>query len=128
MGAAMEACGDEHGQLRAAALQSAEVVWQRGVILKGNGLCHGICGNAYSFLTLFRLTGKEEHLQRAKAFVTLMDDPNLQRAVAQQPDPQRRVPGVPDSPRSLMEGSAGVLCFLLDVSSPEASRFPAWEL
>ena len=41
---------------------------------------------------------------------------------------QRRVPGVADSPHSLMEGAAGDLCFLLDLISPDTSAFPGWEL
>ena len=66
----------------------------------------------------------------------------LKAAVAQAPDRQRRVQGVPDAPLSLMEGDAGVLCFLLDLAAaaePEAGggdsgarppvpAFPGWEL
>eukprot|EP00662_Eupelagonemidae_sp_cell21_P057865 gene57865-biopygen44113 len=39
------------GALRDAALRAGDVVWERGVILKGNGLCHGIAGNGYTFLS-----------------------------------------------------------------------------
>lgn len=119
---------DPGGLLRKAALQAGEVVWARGVILKGNGLCHGLAGNGYAFLSLYRLTGEEEHLQRAWAFAALLDHHPLQEAIAQQPDRQRRVPGVPDSPFSLMEGTAGVFCFLLDAARPARAAFPAWEL
>ena len=52
----------------------------------------------------------------------------MQAAVAAHADPQRRVVGQPDSPLSLMEGAAGVLCFLLDVAAPETAAFPGWEI
>jgi len=126
--AAMDACGDENGILREAALQAGSVVWERGVVLKGHGLCHGIAGNGYAFLSLYRLTGDANQLQRAHGFAALLGDPAVQAAIAKQPDEQRKMPGVPDSPRSLMEGSAGVLCFLLDVITPNTAAFPAWEL
>ena len=38
----------------AAARRCADVVWHRGLLKKGDGLCHGIAGNAYSFLALAR--------------------------------------------------------------------------
>jgi len=121
--------------LNAAAFEAGEVVWQRGVILKGNGLCHGLSGNGYTFLTLRRLASDqgqaELQLVRAQAFCALLEHPQLQQAIAVQPDPQRQVRGVPDSPRSLMEGAAGVICFLLDVALdgvfPGTAAFPGWE-
>jgi len=113
--------------LREAAVQAGEVIWERGVILKGNGLCHGISGNGYAFLGLHRLTGDIEQLRRAEAFAALIGNESVQEAITQQPDDQREVNGVPDTPRSLMEGSAGVFCFLLDAACPARSAFPAWE-
>lgn len=38
------------------AVQCGEVIWQRGLLKKGCGICHGVAGNAYSFLSLFQLT------------------------------------------------------------------------
>ncbi|XP_058794222.1 lanC-like protein 2 isoform X2 [Phymastichus coffea] len=38
------------------AVQCGEVIWQRGLLKKGCGICHGVAGNAYSFLNLFQLT------------------------------------------------------------------------
>ena len=127
--AAIEADGDSaDGALRAAALRAGEDVWRRGVLLKGNGLCHGLAGNGYAFLSLYRLTGEQVHLDRARAFASLLEDARVQGQMAQHEDPQRRVLGQPDSPGSLMEGSVGVLCFLLDLAAPEAAAFPGWEL
>ena len=42
-------------------------------------------------------------------------------------------PNKPDSPLSLMEGAAGVLCYLLDVhraaqGASDAEGFPGWEI
>jgi hypothetical protein len=43
-------------------------VWQRGLVRKGLGLCHGICGNGYAFLSAYRATHDESYLQKALAF------------------------------------------------------------
>ena len=59
----------------------------------------------------------------------MMRDEGLLRLVAAQDDPQRRVRGMPDSPASLMEGSAGIVCFLLDLAGGrDAAAFPGWDL
>lgn len=127
--AAIAAHGDTaDGTLMAAASAAANVTWEQGVLLKGFGLCHGIAGNGYALLSMYRLTHDEAWLQKARAFAALCDDPKVTEAVAKQPDPQRRVLGKPDSPYSLMEGTAGLLCYLLDVAVPESSAFPGWEV
>jgi len=33
-----------------------EAIWHRGLLLKGNGLCHGTTGNIYPLLTLAKYT------------------------------------------------------------------------
>lgn len=38
------------------ALQCGEVIWSRGLLKKGYGICHGVAGNAYAFLSLFQQT------------------------------------------------------------------------
>ena len=68
-------------------------------------------------------------LARAHAFATMMGDERYLQLIAQQDDPQRRVRGVPDSPASLMEGTAGVVCFLLDLArGRDAAGLPGWDL
>lgn len=52
---------------------AAEVVWNRG-LLKRVGICHGISGNAYVFLSFYRATGRNEYLHRAKAFASFLLD------------------------------------------------------
>ncbi|PAA69930.1 hypothetical protein BOX15_Mlig019440g3, partial [Macrostomum lignano] len=98
-----------------AALQCADVVWHRGLLHKGDGLCHGISGNGYVFLRLHSATGDPRHLHRAAAFAQFM----------------LNFPGrTPDRPLSLFEGLAGKLCFLVDLLRAESRRtlFPAAEL
>ena len=48
-----------------AAVDCGEVVWDRGLLRKGYGLCHGVAGNAYTFMQLFRLTTRPEYFNRA---------------------------------------------------------------
>jgi hypothetical protein len=43
-------------------------VWEAGPIRAAPGLCHGTAGNAYALLALWKRTGDEEWLQRARAF------------------------------------------------------------
>ncbi|RVE41582.1 hypothetical protein evm_013767, partial [Chilo suppressalis] len=38
------------------ALQCGEVVWQRGLCTKGYSICHGVSGNAYTFIQLYQAT------------------------------------------------------------------------
>ena len=33
-------------------------IWKEGLLLKGNGLCHGIAGNAYMLHSLYRVINK----------------------------------------------------------------------
>ena len=50
------------------ALAGGELTWRAGPLGKGGGLCHGTAGNGYAFLKLFRHTGDEGWLVRARAF------------------------------------------------------------
>jgi hypothetical protein len=36
------------------AQKAGEITWQRGILMKGGGLCHGIAGNAYLLHNLYR--------------------------------------------------------------------------
>jgi hypothetical protein len=40
----------------AAARRAGEVVWERGLLKKGPGLCHGVAGNGYALLALYKAT------------------------------------------------------------------------
>ena len=47
------------------AVECSDVVWQRGLLRKGYGICHGTAGNGYAFLSLYRLTQDRKYLYRA---------------------------------------------------------------
>lgn len=47
------------------ATDCAEVIWQRGLLRKGYGLCHGTAGNGYAFLALYQLTQNRKYMYRA---------------------------------------------------------------
>eukprot|EP01005_Ploeotia_sp_CARIB1_P000407 NODE_14_length_3003_cov_397.679764_g13_i0.p1 GENE.NODE_14_length_3003_cov_397.679764_g13_i0~~NODE_14_length_3003_cov_397.679764_g13_i0.p1 ORF type:complete len:907 (+),score=186.15 NODE_14_length_3003_cov_397.679764_g13_i0:227-2947(+) len=104
------------------------ILWEKGILLKGNGLCHGVSGNAYCFLTLWRLTREHRFLYYALEFwKTAHTNEDYHQAVFRTRDPQRQVGGVPDAPYSLMEGLAGSTCLTADLLLPDFSHFPGWE-
>ena len=37
------------------AVKAGELVWERGLLRKGNGLCHGTSGNGYAFIHLYQV-------------------------------------------------------------------------
>lgn len=105
---------------RQAAVEAAELVWKKGLLRKV-GLCHGISGNAYTFLSLYRLTKEEVYLNRAKAFTGFIYN-NGRRLIA-----SGQVHGG-DHPYSLFEGLAGTACLYFDMVKPEHARLPGFEL
>nr|XP_043612767.1 lanC-like protein GCL2 [Erigeron canadensis] len=103
-----------------AALDAANVVWTRG-LLKKVGICHGISGNAYVFLSLYRMTGDVEFLHKAKAFACFL----LDRAHKLISDGQMHGG---DTPYSLFEGIGGMCYLFFDMADPTNARFPAYEI
>lgn len=95
-------------------------MWNRG-LLRRVGICHGISGNAYAFLALYRLTGNVEFLYRAKAFSCFL----LDRAHKLMSKGEMHGG---ESPYSLFEGIGGMACLFLDMVQPTNARFPAYEL
>ncbi|XP_037076149.1 lanC-like protein 2 [Pollicipes pollicipes] len=94
------------------ARQSADLVWARGLLRKGYGLCHGTAGNAYTFLHLHQLTQDPRDLYRACRFAEWCSEYG------------RHGCRTPDRPVSLFEGIAGTVYFLADLLHPEKARFP----
>jgi lantibiotic modifying enzyme len=47
---------------------AGDLTWVAGPLTKGGGLCHGTAGNGYAFLKIFKRTGDERWLDRARAF------------------------------------------------------------
>ncbi|KAI6187150.1 LanC-like protein 3-like protein [Aphelenchoides besseyi] len=96
-------------------LQSAkrcvELIWYKGILRKGFGLCHGIAGTGYAMLLLYRVVNDPLLLERAKAFAMIMMDQNNYRMF-------------PIHRTVFFEGWAGALCFLVDVHNPVRAQFP----
>ncbi|XP_055713050.1 lanC-like protein 3 homolog [Phlebotomus papatasi] len=102
--------------LRACKL-AADLVWRKGLLLKGPGICHGVAGNGYVFLLLHQLTQDPKYLYRAIKFMEFLSDPEF-----------RQNARTPDRPFSLYEGIAGTVCFLADLLEPEKAAFPFMEV
>ncbi|XP_022981295.1 lanC-like protein GCR2 [Cucurbita maxima] len=115
---AAEVFGDS--EFLQAALDAGEVVWNRG-LLKRVGICHGISGNTYVFLSLYRLTGDPVYLYRAKAFACFLHQ-NAQMLISE----GKMQSG--DRPFSMFEGIGGMAYLFFDMNEPSAARFPAYEL
>ncbi|XP_021283898.1 lanC-like protein GCL2 [Herrania umbratica] len=115
---AAEVFGDD--EFLEAAVDAAEVVFNRG-LLKRVGICHGISGNAYVFLSLYRKTGNVEFLYRAKAFACFLLD-RAHKLIS-----KGEMHGG-DKLYSLFEGIGGMAYLFLDMIEPLGARFPAYEL
>lgn len=114
---AAEVFGDK--EFLQAAMDAAEVVWNRG-LLKRVGICHGISGNAYVFLALYRLTGIIEYLYRGKAFACfLLDRAHMLMSTGEMHGG--------DNPFSMFEGVGGMALLFLDMVQPKNARFPGYE-
>ena len=47
--------GGDTDQYITAAKKAGDLVWERGLLKKGPGLCHGVAGNGYTFLHLYQV-------------------------------------------------------------------------
>ncbi len=94
----------------------ADVSWRAGLLKKGYGLCHGAAGNAYTFLALYDITGDKELTRKALTFADFCCDRG------------RHGCPPPDQPFCLMNGLAGTVWFLYDVSEGGNCKFPAMVL
>ena len=90
-------------------------------MLRKVGICHGISGNAYVFLALYRLLDEDVHLHRARAFGLFLLN-NARDLIA-----SGEMHGG-DHPYSLFEGLGGMCCLLFDLVKPKTSRFPGYEI
>jgi len=104
-------------QCKQACLRAGDLVWKRGLLKKGPGICHGVAGNGYVFLLNYRLTGDHKHLHRAQKFAEFLFSAQF-KAKAR----------TPDSPWSLYEGIAGTACFLADLTEPDSAEFPLFNV
>ena len=120
-------------------MKSAEVTWEKGLLLKGNGLCHGISGNGLLLHTMARWHNKQPveveqqlgldqgslaqvtslYRVRSLMFARALSLQSIQQPTEEFQDRQRMKVGVPDHPWSLMEGLAGEICMLADLVHPD---------
>ncbi|XP_071735413.1 lanC-like protein GCL1 [Rutidosis leptorrhynchoides] len=107
-------------EFRDAAIEAGEVVWKSGLVDKP-GLADGASGNAYVFLSLYRLTGDAIYEDRAKAFGGFLYQ-NSRNLIT-----NTNSNGL-DYAFSLFQGLAGVACLCSDLVKPENSKFPGFEL
>ena len=96
-----------------ACLKCGDLIWHKGLLRKGPGICHGVAGNGYVFLILYRLTKDPKHLYRATKFMEFLTNEMFVKEAR-----------IPDRPFSLYEGLAGTVCFLVDLLEPEMAAFP----
>eukprot|EP00804_Cyclotella_cryptica_P012220 CCRYP_018218-RA/>CCRYP_018218-RA protein AED:0.19 eAED:-0.29 QI:0/-1/0/1/-1/1/1/0/426 len=105
------------------------VLCRRGILRKGVGLCHGISGNAYCFLSLYRARKREEEKQTVVNSCSsdqwlIWAHHFLSFAVSN----FEELSNVPDHPYSLYEGAGGLVTLIHDMKDPRNSRFPCFEL
>lgn len=99
--------------------RAGEVIWERGLLKKGPGLCHGVSGSAYALLCVYQATGDEKWIHRATEFGKYMIFS----------DDFRRDAGTPDHPKSLFEGWGGAACLFSDLMEPQkAEGFPLFQM
>lgn len=105
-------------KFRDAAIDAGEVVWKCGLVKK-IGLADGAAGNAYAFLSLYRLTKDGLYEDRAKAFASCLFH-NVRNSMNNS--------SAAEHAYSLFHGLAGAACLWFDLLSPLSSRFPGYEI
>eukprot|EP01132_Coremiostelium_polycephalum_P005036 gene5036-6266_t len=83
---------------------ASRVIWTKGLLKKGVGLCHSISGNAYSFLLLYQSTHKLQYLYQVVEFTKLCCNEQFFKQLH-----------TPDNPLSLFEGDGGLAWLLQDL-------------
>jgi lantibiotic modifying enzyme len=96
-----------------------QVIWPRGLLTKGVGLCHGISGNALVFLALARTSSSSNDRDYWQQMAI-----HYARFAA---DHLSELEQVPDRPYSLYEGLGGFIYLLLCLQHPDEARFPLYE-
>ena len=99
------------------AIKCNKCLWERGILYKGNGICHGMAGTCYALMKLYKFTKDLLYLKEALAIASTTFDPQIQKLVSEFSDPQRMCIGKPDTPYSLMEGDGGLLIMYYDLVS-----------
>ncbi|CAG5865727.1 unnamed protein product [Menidia menidia] len=110
-------------------IRSGELVWQKGLLKKGPGICHGVAGSAYVFLLLYRLTGNSKYIYRAQR-QEIFSEISLPCRFAEFIFTEEFKTGSHSvtSVCSLFEGLSGTVCFLVDLLQPDQSEFPLFSV
>lgn len=98
-------------------IRAGNLIWERGIVKKGNGICFGITGNAYALHSIYRLRKDDLWLGRCLLFAMATFDNNIQKSIRNFDDPTRMTVGMADTPFSLMEGLGGELVFFTELLS-----------
>jgi len=96
--------------------KAGELTLKAGPLTKGPNLCHGTAGNGYPFLKLYRRTGDNKWLERARAFAM--------HAIAQS---ERHGKEYGQRRYSLWTGDLGLAVYLWDCIKGEA-KFPTMDI
>ena len=111
-------------------------LWERGLLYKGNGVCHGMSGIIYGLIKLYKYSNNEMYLKESIGIFYGTFDHEIQKYVKEFVDPQRKCKGIPDTPYSLMEGEGGCLVMYYDLisillkknNSDFIGAFPGYEI
>ena len=95
---------------RSALTRGGELVYARGLLHKGVGLCHGISGSVYSLLAVADVLDDHMHEEWFMRAIHL-----AHLACAYEKLTSEGKMGTPDKPYSLYEGVAGMCCAWADV-------------
>ena len=99
------------------AISCNKCLWERGLLYKGNGVCHGMAGITFGLIKLYKYSKNDLYLKEAIGICNGTFDPKVQSLVKGYSDPQRKKRGIPDTPYSLMEGEGGCLVMYYDLIS-----------
>ncbi|CDU19596.1 hypothetical protein YYC_01042 [Plasmodium yoelii 17X] len=91
------------------------LIWEKGLLYKGFGLCHGISGNGIVFLYLYNLTNDKKWYIMALKYALF----SIKYF--------KKFYNIPDRPDSLYEGYAGLIVFLSFVLKPDLTYFLGYD-
>ena len=96
-------------------IKCASVVWKRGLLKKGHGLCHGTLGNTYAFLDLYQATDDIAWLCKAIQFTEWsMSHVDVKKKY--------------ENEMTLYDGLSGVVYFYCDMLCPKKACFPGFKI